>query len=232
MNESVTAVIPIKRLGNVKRRLTTRLRSHERAALVLRLFDRQMKTLIAMPEVERVVVVTADTRVKALAEMRGAVVALQPDRGVNAAIQAGIDEAFGAGAIKVLAIHGDLPFAEAPDIRKLIGASAPGVFVMAPDRRKRGTNAIVLRRGMALKLQFGANSCQRFLAASELGGFPVRQVSTDGLGFDLDLPVDLLVYRARLTASDRIPVDAAGEARVLTMLERPHHVPGKQLDER
>ena len=172
LSEPVTAVIPIKRLGNVKRRLATRLRSWERAALVLRLFDRQVKILAAMPEIERVIVVTADARVKTLAEMHGAVVALQPDEGVNAAVQAGVDEAFGAGATAVLAIHADLPFIEAIDIRKLLGASTPSVFAIAPDRRKRGTNAIVLRRGMDIELQFGVDSCHRFLAASELARYP------------------------------------------------------------
>ena len=232
MNEPVTAVIPIKRLGNVKRRLATRLRSWERAALVLRLFDRQVKILAAMPEIERVIVVTADTRVKTLAEMRGAVVALQPDEGVNAAIQAGIDEAFDAGATAVLAIHADLPFIEAIDVRELLGASAPSVFAIAPDRRKRGTNAIVLRRGMDIELQFGVDSCHRFLAASELAEIPVQQVVRPGLGFDLDLPADLLEYRARVRGSDRISNEAADEALIYQSLETSQPTSRIHLDDR
>ena len=231
MIASAAAVIPIKRLGNAKQRLATRLRPTERAGLVLRLFDRQLKLLVAMPEIKQVVVVTADPQVKALAEMRGAIVALQPDEGVNAAMQAGIDAAFDRGAETVLAIHGDLPFAEADDIRELLRASEPGLFVIAPDRRERGTNAIVLRRGMSIELQFGADSCQRFLAAGESAGYPIRLVCAAGLGFDLDLPADLLSFRARRRVSDRILADDRDGDRVFQALERSYHVSGMQLDE-
>jgi 2-phospho-L-lactate guanylyltransferase len=146
LKQKVIAIIPIKGLANVKRRLASRLRRRERAALVLRLLDRELSVLVATAEVDSVIVVTADDRVAKLAEMRGALIALHPDNGVNSAIQAGIEQANRQDAELIVALHGDLPFVETEDIEALIDASEPGTLVLAPDRRQQGTNAIVLRR--------------------------------------------------------------------------------------
>jgi len=193
-----TAVIPIKGLANVKRRLAARLRKHERAALVLRLLARELDVVASASGIGPIIVVTSEERVARVAEMHGALVALERDDGVNAAVQAGLERAYAVGAETVLALHGDLPFVETADVEALLAASAVGVLAIAPDRRLRGTNAIVVRRGMALGSHFGVDSYQRFVSAATAEGYTVRTVTTPGLGFDLDEPVDLLEYRARL----------------------------------
>jgi 2-phospho-L-lactate guanylyltransferase len=193
-----TAVIPIKGLANVKRRLAARLRKQERAALVLRLLARELEVLSKTAGIERIIVVTSEQRVAAFAEMRGAVVALEPDDGVNSAVQAGLARAYAAGACRVLALHGDLPFVEVSDITALLKASAPGVLALAPDRRQRGTNAVVVQRGMELGRHFGVDSYRRFVHAAAANGLEVRAVARPGLGFDLDVPADLMDYRMRL----------------------------------
>ena len=198
MTGRATAVIPIKGLANVKRRLAARLRKHERAALVLRLLARELDVVASASGIGAIIVVTSEERVARVAEMHGALVALERDDGVNAAVQAGLERAYAVGAETVLALHGDLPFVETADIEALLAASAAGVLAIAPDRRLRGTNAIVVRRGMALGSHFGVDSYQRFVSTATADGYTVRTVATPGLGFDLDEPVDLLEYRARL----------------------------------
>ncbi|CAN5799744.1 hypothetical protein BH23CHL2_BH23CHL2_17540 [soil metagenome] len=194
---TATAVIPVKGLGNAKRRLATRLWSDERARLVLRLLARELDVLGSVDSIDRIIVVTSDERVKSLAEMKGALVTLQPDNGVNAAIEAGIAVAFGSGAETVAALHGDLPFIHAADVEALIQASETGVFVIAPDRKRIGTNAIVVRRTGPIGLRFGVGSFALHLAAARLAELSVREVERDGLGFDLDTPGDLIEYRRR-----------------------------------
>jgi 2-phospho-L-lactate guanylyltransferase len=195
---SATAVIPVKSLANVKRRLSTRLWRAERAALVLRLLERELDVLERSPRVERVIVVTFDERVKALAESKGATVALQPDDGVNAAIQAGIDRAHASGAQLMLAIHGDLPLIETSDVEAMLQACERAGFAIAPDRYRTGTNAIGLRRDVNLALHFGNGSFQRFLSEARARPVAARVVARPGLELDLDTPGDLIEYRRRL----------------------------------
>lgn len=198
MTTTATAVIPIKRLAKVKRRLAARLNSRERARLVLRMLAHEIDVLHASAGIGRIIVVTSEERVATLAEMQGALVALEADNGVNTAVQAGIARAFCAGAETVLALHGDLPFVETADVDALLAASGPGTLAIAPDRRERGTNAIVVRRGIEVGRHFGTDSYQRFLDAAEADGLMVRTVLRPGLAFDLDVPADLLEYRLRV----------------------------------
>lgn len=195
---NATAIIPIKSLANAKRRLSGRLRRAERAALVLRLFERELGVLKRSPGIERVIVVTSDRRVAALAESKGATVALQPDNGVNAAIQAGIGMAGAVGAERIFALHGDLPLIETSDVEAMLQAGERDGFAIAPDRYRSGTNAIALREDVRLELQFGSGSFQRFLTEARERSLSASVVARPGLELDLDTPADLLEYRRRL----------------------------------
>ena len=201
---SATAVIPIKRLENAKRRLSGRLRRAERAALVLRLLERELEVLGRSPGIERVIVVTADRRVAALAESKRATIALQPDNGVNAAIRAGMDEARAVGAELIFAIHGDLPLIETRDVTVMLQAGERTGFAIAPDRDRSGTNAIAMNRVVSLDLQFGSGSFQRFLTEARKRSLSASVVACPGLELDLDTPADLLEYRRRLRRGSAI----------------------------
>lgn len=199
---TATAVIPVKGLGNAKQRLSPRLGKGERAALVLRLLARELDVLNSVESIERIIVVTSDERVRTLAEMKGAVVALEPDNGVNAAIAAGVEAASRFGAEKVVALHGDLAFISSDDVQALMDASADGVFAIAPDQKREGTNAIVLRRSAPIELRFGAGSYALHVTSAHAARQSVREILRDGLGFDLDTPANLLEYRRRMRRSD------------------------------
>ncbi len=200
---SVTAVIPVKGLSGAKQRLSARLNPAERKRLVLRLLARELEVLGTICHVERIIVVTSDERVRAVAEMQGAVVALEPDDGVNAAITAGVEAAARFGAENVVALHGDLAFVTASDLEALIEASVDGVFAIAPDRRGEGTNAIVLRRTAPIELRFGAGSYARHIISAQRAGQEVREITRAGLSFDLDTPSDLIEFRRRLRSASR-----------------------------
>ena len=206
---SITAVIPVKRLDRAKGRLAPRLSRRERGNLVLRLLSRELCVLQAVPEIDQTIVVTSDDDVRRIAEMKNAIVVLQPDSGVNLAIAAGVDAASRLDAETVLALHGDLAFVEPEDVEAIIQASEDGVFSVAPDLRGEGTNAIVLRRSAPIDLRFGSGSFARHLAAAAAAGQTVREIRRYGLAFDLDTPADLIAYRRRIRRSK----DTAGMSR-------------------
>jgi 2-phospho-L-lactate guanylyltransferase len=200
-----TAVIPVKSLANVKRRLSSRLWRAERAELVLRLLARELDVLTRSRRIERIIVVTADERVKTLAESRGATVSLLPDDGVNAAIGAGMLAAQALGAELVFAIHGDLPLIETTDVEVMLQAGEQASFAIAPDRLRSGTNAIAVREGVDVGLHFGDASFRRFLAEAAARSVAARVIARPGLELDLDTPADLNEYRRRLRRDGNQP---------------------------
>ncbi|MEZ4570655.1 MAG: hypothetical protein R2849_10080 [Thermomicrobiales bacterium] len=61
------------------------------------------------------------------------------------------------------------------DVEALLDATGAGVFVIAPDRKRIGTNAIAVRRADPVPLRFGFDSYARHLDAATSAGTLVRE---------------------------------------------------------
>jgi 2-phospho-L-lactate guanylyltransferase len=133
-----------------------------------------------------VAVVCDDPEVAGWARDRGALVVWEPGRGLNGAVEAGVEHLGSIGVDVVTVAHGDLPFA------KGIGELAPfdGV-TMVPDRNGNGTNIIRLPAASGFRFSYGPGSFQRHLAECGLLGLPVRVVRDPGLAYDVDWPDDV-----------------------------------------
>ena len=121
--------------------------------------------------------------------------------GLNAALSLGAAEASRQGAARVLFIPADLPFATAAEIGEVTEAprlSQPHA-VIVPDREGAGTNALLLSPPDILGPRFGPRSFDRHCEAAHAQGVRVRVLRPEGLGVDIDEPVDLalLARRAR-----------------------------------
>ena len=99
-----------------------------------------------------VAVVCDDTDVAEWARARGALVVWEPGRGLNGAVEAGVDHLLASGVTQVTVAHADLP--RASDLA-LVG-EAPGI-TLVPDRYGNGTNVIALpgRRRLPVLLRSG-----------------------------------------------------------------------------
>ena len=72
------AILPVKALGRVKRRLSSVLPEAARQRLVLTMLEDVLAALAGVESIDCVIVVTPDTRVAALAQSRGAIVVPEP----------------------------------------------------------------------------------------------------------------------------------------------------------
>lgn len=194
---AVTAVIPVKQLGEAKTRLTAELPAAERARLALELLDNVLSAVGGASGVTRTLVVTPDADVAALARLRGAEVVHQAQPGLNLAIRLGHAAVHDPEDI-VLAILGDLPFLTSADLDRLLRLVEPGVVVLAPDRHRRGTNALAVQRDEPFEPAFGENSLRLHRREAGRLGLAVREYRSRGTGFDVDTADDLQEYvRAR-----------------------------------
>ena len=96
----------------------------------------------------------------------------------------------------VLVIPADLPFLAAADVLALLErATNPPVVVIAPDRRGKGTNALLLSPANLIEYDFGGDSFQRHCERTRKSGARLEIVKLPSLGLDLDLPEDLALVR-------------------------------------
>ena len=187
------ALVPLKSPETAKSRLATVLSPGERRALFFALAQRVIAALQATPGIERVVVVTASEEVAAFARGLEAQVLRQPaDTGTAEAFVLGLEQLKPLALDRVLMIAGDLPLLQPAALQALLDAADDGAqIVLAPDRRRLGTNALLCTPPQAIEPVFGEDSFSRHYAAALARGYASCVVELEALSLDLDTPADL-----------------------------------------
>ena len=178
-----TAVlVPVKSFAAAKQRLGSALGDGERRALVQHMAARVILAAAPLP----VAVVCDDAEVAAWARHHGALVVWEPGRGLNGAVEAGVDRMSALGVRVITVVHADLPLAVG------IGVLEPfdGV-TLVPDRQDNGTNLIRLPVGCGFRFSYGPGSFERHLQECARLHLAVSVVRRPELAFDVDWPTDL-----------------------------------------
>jgi 2-phospho-L-lactate guanylyltransferase len=180
---TAAVLVPVKSFAAAKLRLATALPAAERVALVRSMAERVLAAAAPLA----VTVVCDDDDVAAWAADHGAAALLRPGRGLNGAVQDGVAALAAAGVERVVVAHADLPLAStlAPI------ADFDGV-TLVPDRRHDGTNVICVPSGAGFRFAYGPGSFRRHEAESDRLGLPTRVLHDEALGWDVDVPDDLL----------------------------------------
>jgi len=176
-------LIPVKAFAEAKRRLDPALDGPARAALARAMADRVVSAARPLP----VAVVCDDGEVAAWARRHGALVIWEPGRGLNGAVEAGVDHLRAGGVEQVTVAHADLPKASAI---ATVG-HAPGI-TLVPDRFGNGTNVIVVPADAGFRFSYGPGSFARHRAEADRTGLPVRVLDRPDLAWDIDEPGDVV----------------------------------------
>ncbi len=194
---TVWAIVPVKPLQRGKSRLAGALSTSERTELNRLLLERTIRTLLDSSEVEEVLVVSRDSSALGLAREMGART-VQEDGApsLNTALTRATLVAQVYASRGVLVIPADLPLLTGDDIRALLErATDPPVVVIAPDRHRRGTNALLLSPADLIEYDFGGSSFARHCDRAHQAGARLEIVELPSLGLDLDWPEDLELVR-------------------------------------
>jgi 2-phospho-L-lactate guanylyltransferase len=196
------AVLPVKSFSSAKQRLGDAVGAGERGQLAAAMVGDVLDALAAAPEIDDVLVVTAEPRAARAAQAAGATVVADPDEaGQSAAALRGIDAALVRGAERALLVPGDCPAVDPRDLAALLGrAGEPPQVVIVPDRHGSGTNALLLTPPDAIAPSFGAGSFARHAALARAAGATVKVRELPSLGLDVDTPADLAALRAALAS--------------------------------
>lgn len=192
---TIWAIVPVKPLRRGKSRLASALSKDERTNLNRLLLEHTLTSLADLNEIEHVLVISRDTEVLAIAREHGARTVREDGAPkLNTALQRATVVAQVYATRGVLVLPADLPLLTREDILTLIErAKNPPVVVIAPDRHKKGTNALLISPAGLIEYDFGENSFKQHCKRAKQAGARLEIVNLPSLGLDLDLPEDLVL---------------------------------------
>lgn len=194
------AIVPVKPLRRGKSRLSGVLSQDERTDLNRRLLTHTIDTLTAIPEIEHVLVISRDPAALALARDHGArTVQENGAPHLNVALTRATIVARTYTTRGVLIIPADLPLLSSEDVRLMLDrAHEPPVVVVAPDRHKKGTNALLVCPVGLIDYDFGPGSFDRHCKLAQQAGARLEICELPSLALDVDLPEDLDIVEMEL----------------------------------
>lgn len=188
---SITAIIPLKPLGDAKRRLSGSYTAGQRRTLVTRLFTRVARVCSATPGIDAVRAVVGDDEGADLARRVGVDVVREPAGGLNRAIA---HAAADLGAAASLVVVADLPGLTVADLTRVVEAGTHRPAVVVAATHDGGTGALLRRPAGVIAPSYGPGSAAAHLAAAIDAGVRAVLLSSPGLAHDVDRPDDVARY--------------------------------------
>ena len=183
----VAVLVPGKSFGEAKLRLAPALDPAHRAELARLMATHVVQSAAPLPTA----VVCDDAEVAEWARDLGALVVWEPERGLNRAVEAGVARLATGGARRVVVAHADLPRAgHLGWVARFAGVT------LVPDHIDNGTNVICVPGDAGFTFSYGPGSFARHGAEAHRLGLPLRVVREPSLSHDVDLPADLVAFRA------------------------------------
>jgi 2-phospho-L-lactate/phosphoenolpyruvate guanylyltransferase len=190
------AILPVKSFGRAKQRLGVAV--PDKPALAAAMLADVLAALALVPELDEVIVVTAEPAAADAARAAGARVVHDPvEAGQSAAAKLGIAA---SDADRALLVPGDCPAIDPAEVSTLLKGSGPLCsVVIVPDRHGTGTNALLLTPPDVIEPAFGPGS---FARHRELAG-TAGVAELPSLTLDVDTPDDLATLLAGSAAAPR-----------------------------
>lgn len=191
------AIVPVKPLRRGKSRLGGVLSEEERTLLNYSLLGQTLTLLTNIKEVDQTLVVSRDPSALALAREYGAkTIQEESTPQLNTALTRATILAQVYSTEGVLILPADLPLVQPDDIQQIIHlAEKPPVMVIAPDRRRDGTNCLLVNPAGLIRYAFGPESFEKHCELARKAGARLEIVENQAIGLDLDLPEDLDLIR-------------------------------------
>lgn len=187
------AIVPVKPLRRGKSRLAGVLTDNERAELNQKLLEQTLTTLSGLKELDQVLVVSRDPQALTIARNHGAKTIQEDGQPqLNTALTRATVLAKVQAIQGVLILPADLPLLTKEDVLALIdSANKAPVVVIAPDRHKKGTNALLMVPPGLIEYEFGEDSFQKHCERVKKANANLEIVELPSLGLDVDVPEDL-----------------------------------------
>ena len=200
------AIVPIKRFENAKTRLSSILDTDDRIRLSLLMLEDTLQILSAVHSLSQLITVSADKRVREIAENYGANFLLEEkERGVNSAVALADSYCMKKAADATMVIPHDLPLLNSTDISKAceLAENESRCIVICPSLRYDGTNMLLRKPPSIIATFYDADSYNMHVKAAIRLGIPVKRLLSKALMHDIDTPEDALEIMKEETVTAR-----------------------------
>ena len=188
----VYAIVPVKRLGVSKRRLSKFLTPQERKLLTITMLEDVLKALKSST-VHDVLVVSRDPNVRMIADKFGFSFFSPSRNGLNPAVEEATAWCMRNQADSVLVIPADIPLLSSADVNKIIElGNCNGSTVVLSPSNNGGTNALFKKPPNLLFAQFGYRSFARHFRQARNKGISIKFHYSASIALDVDCEEDLL----------------------------------------
>jgi 2-phospho-L-lactate guanylyltransferase len=180
-------VIPIRAFVVGKARLAATLEAAPRAELAQRMAEQVVAAAGPLP----VVVVSSAEEVRAWGATQGVTILDDPGS-LDRAAAAGVAWCSEQGLVRAIVAHADLPRAPAGGLVRFATDADRPIVTLVPCHRDDGTPVLSLPVAAGFRFAYGPGSFRRHAVLARAAGLAARVVRDPELGFDVDLPVDLV----------------------------------------
>ncbi len=188
----VYAIVPVKKIGVSKRRLSQSLSLHERKSLTVAMLEDVLKAL-QTSVVNKVLVVSNDPKVRPIAERFGADFFSPFRKGLNSAIEEAWAWCIRNKADSVLVLPADIPLLASKDIDCIVQLGSGNRHVVLAPSKDWGTNAFYQCPPHIVHANFGNDSFIKHTKEAHSKGACVKYYYSQGVGLDVDSTDDLQV---------------------------------------
>ncbi|MES9921838.1 MAG: 2-phospho-L-lactate guanylyltransferase [Candidatus Thiodiazotropha sp.] len=204
----IWALVPLKTLAQVKKRLAPALTAELRRELVLAMAQDVVSALLGVDLITRILLVTNESSARHLFTTMGADI-YEPEvlGALNPELEQAAAYAKSQGAEEVLMVHADLPLLTASAVREFIAAASPAIPRAAACKTGAGTNLLLTDLPLQFPLVFGYDSLSGFSKKFSALNKKMDVVMHPLLTFDIDTPDDLQTLLSKIKMG--IPVGKA-----------------------
>ncbi len=190
------AILPVKALEKGKSRLRPCLGSEELFMLNWTQFLSTFEKLVNCPEIDKVLVVSADEKILNHVRENGQIALEEHEKSsLNLAVSQALSFITEADGGQVLILPADLPWMTGKDLAGFIQLQKEGNFIaVIPDQKQTGTNAVLISNPGLLKPKFGENSFQKHTKQAQSIGTNLIVWLNKNIQRDLDTPQDFEFY--------------------------------------
>ncbi len=188
---AIYAIIPVKKLADSKKRLSTVFTPQQREMLTLTMLQDVLKAL-QTSVVDKVVVVADDFIVRKTAEEFGAFYRFAKGASLNSTIDETTSYCIQKGARSVLVLPADVPLIDSEEINRIIQLAddVSSAIVLSPSH-DWGTNALYQHPPKLIPACYGPESFLKHIRQAFLNNIGVRIHFSSKLAADIDSAEDL-----------------------------------------
>jgi 2-phospho-L-lactate guanylyltransferase len=190
------AIVPVKPFHEGKSRLMGVLTDEERYQLNLHCLKRTINILADLEDIDEIIVISRDPEALENARNLGARSLVENNNGLNRALYQ-VNNTLDKTCDRILVVPTDLPLLSGQDIQKVmnLGQVKPAV-VIVPDRRQKGTNALLVNPVGCIRYRFGSCSAKKHTTEAQKRDIPVIITQIPGISLDLDQEEDLELLKS------------------------------------